>query len=50
MPILDKDKVKVYRPGDAVTATVINEDAKKGSLIAVGTSLDFSLRASRGLH
>lgn len=25
MPVLDKDKVKVYRPGDAVTATVIND-------------------------
>jgi hypothetical protein len=25
MPVLDKDKVKVYRPGDAVTATVVND-------------------------
>lgn len=25
MPILDKDKIKVYRAGDAVTATVIND-------------------------
>lgn len=25
MPILDKDKVKIYRAGDAVTATVVND-------------------------
>ncbi|MCL2062592.1 MAG: hypothetical protein FWH03_08245 [Firmicutes bacterium] len=41
MPILEKEKVKIYRAGDAVTATVVNDtiytaiDAREKVIVAV---------------
>lgn len=41
MPILDKDKVKIYRAGDAVTATVVND--------TIDTAINAKVRAEEAI-